>query len=100
LKKALPKFTPQSKKSDVNRPSSFVFCERSGVAAHFRAEATADLDCTVERMAGLLAMQCLVRGTDPGDFEILVAAERGLRADCSPARKNSSKRAALSRAPA
>jgi len=28
-------------------------------------------------MAGLLAMQCLVRGTDPDDFEILVAAERG-----------------------
>jgi hypothetical protein len=28
----------------------------------------------VERMAGLLAIQCLVRGTDPGDFEILVAA--------------------------
>jgi len=27
-------------------------------------------------MAGLLAMQCLVRGTDPDDFEILVAAER------------------------
>ena len=77
MKKALPKFTPQPKKSDLNQSSSFVFCERSGVAAHFRAEATADLDCTVERMAGLLAMQCLVRGTDPGDFEILVAAERG-----------------------
>lgn len=27
-------------------------------------------------MAGLLAMQCLVRGSDPDDFEILVAAER------------------------
>jgi DNA-binding CsgD family transcriptional regulator len=27
-------------------------------------------------MAGLLAMQCLVRGTEPEDFEILVAAER------------------------
>jgi len=29
-------------------------------------------------MAGLLAMQCLVRGSDPDDFEILVAAERSL----------------------
>jgi DNA-binding CsgD family transcriptional regulator len=78
LKKAFSKFTPQSnKKSDTSRSSSFVFCERSGGAAQFRAESTADLDCTVERMAGLLAMQCLVRGTDPGDFEILVAAERG-----------------------
>lgn len=27
-------------------------------------------------MAGILAMQCLVRGSDPDDFEILVAAER------------------------
>lgn len=53
-----------------------MFCERSSGAAQFRAESTADLDCTVERMAGLLAMQCLVRGTDPDDFEILVAAER------------------------
>ena len=52
-----------------------MFCERSTGAAQFRAESTADLNCTVERMASLLAMQCLVRGTDPDDFEILVAAE-------------------------
>jgi len=77
LKKALPKFNSQPKKSDLNRPSSFVFCERSTGAAQFRAESTDDLNCTVERMAGILAMQCLVRGTDPDDFEILVAAERG-----------------------
>jgi DNA-binding CsgD family transcriptional regulator len=53
-----------------------VFCERSTGAAQFRAESTNDLNCAVERMAGLLAMQCLVRGSDPDDFEILVAAER------------------------
>lgn len=76
MKKALPKFTTQPKKSDVNRPGSFVFCERSTGAARFRAESTDDVNCTVERMAGLLAMQCLVRGSDPDDFEILVAAER------------------------
>ena len=76
MKKALPKFNTQPKKSDVNRPSSFVFCERSTGAARFRAESTDDLNCTIERMAGLLAMQCLVRGSDPDDFEILVAAER------------------------
>jgi DNA-binding CsgD family transcriptional regulator len=76
LKKVLQKFTPQPKKSNINASSSFVFCERSSGAAQFRAESTADLNCTVERMAGLLAMQCLVRGSDPDDFEILVAAER------------------------
>jgi DNA-binding CsgD family transcriptional regulator len=36
------------------------------------------LNCTVERLAGLLAMQCLVRGSDPGDFAILVPADRAL----------------------
>jgi DNA-binding CsgD family transcriptional regulator len=76
LKKALPKLNPQTKKSDVKQPSSFVFCERSTGAAQFRAEPSSDLNCTVERMAGLLAMQCLVRGSDPADFEVLVAAEK------------------------
>jgi DNA-binding CsgD family transcriptional regulator len=76
LKRAVPKFTPQPKKSDANQSSSFVFCERSSGAAQFRSESSADLDGTLERMAGLLAMQCLVRGADPDDFEILVAAER------------------------
>lgn len=32
----------------------------------------------MERMASLLAMQCLVRGCDPGDYAILVPAERSL----------------------
>ena len=76
MKKAFPKLTSEPKKSDASSPSSFVFCERASGAAQFRAESTADLNCTVERMAGLLAMQCLVRGSDPDDFEILVAAER------------------------
>jgi DNA-binding CsgD family transcriptional regulator len=76
LKKAIPRFTSQPKKSDSNSPSSFVFCERATGSAQFRAESAADSNCTIERMAGLLAMQCLVRGSDPDDFEILVAAER------------------------
>jgi DNA-binding CsgD family transcriptional regulator len=76
LKKVLQKLTPQTRKATASQPSSFVFCERSSGAARFRAESSADLNCTVERMAGLLAMQCLVRGSDPADFEILVAAER------------------------
>jgi DNA-binding CsgD family transcriptional regulator len=75
LKKPPSKFTSQTKKSDSSHPSSFVFCERSTGAARFRAESTDDLNCTMERMAGLLAMQCLIRGSDPDDFEVLVAAE-------------------------
>jgi len=44
----------------------------------FRAESNADRNITVERVAGLLAMQCLVRGHDPDDFVILVPAEKNL----------------------
>jgi len=76
LKKTLQKLTSESKKTEANHPGSFVFCQRSTGAAQFRAEVAADVNCTIERMAGLLAMQCLVRGSEPEDFEILVAAER------------------------
>lgn len=54
----------------------FVFCEKSSGVAQFRSESKSELNCTVERMAGLLAMQCLVRGSDPGDFAILVPADK------------------------
>jgi DNA-binding CsgD family transcriptional regulator len=63
LKKAMCGFGP------------FVFCERSTGIVRFRAEANADPNSTVERIAGQLAMQCLVRGHDPDDFVVLVPAE-------------------------
>jgi DNA-binding CsgD family transcriptional regulator len=53
----------------------FVFCERSTGMAHFRAEAKTDRTSTVERIAGVFAMQCLVRGHDPEDFLVLVPAK-------------------------
>ncbi len=56
----------------------FVFCEKSTGIAQFRAEANEDPNSTVERIAGLLAMQCLVRGHDPDDFVVLVPAEGNL----------------------
>jgi len=46
--------------------------------AQFQAESVADFHSAVERMASLLAMQCLVRGCAPGDYAILVPAERSL----------------------
>jgi DNA-binding CsgD family transcriptional regulator len=54
----------------------FVFCEKTTGAAQFWAESNGALDFTVERMASVLAMQCLVRGHDPCDFAILVPAEK------------------------
>ncbi len=56
----------------------FVFCEKSTGVAHFRAESNDDPNSTVERIAGLLAMQCLVRGHEPEDFVVLVPAEGNL----------------------
>jgi DNA-binding CsgD family transcriptional regulator len=53
----------------------FVFCEKSTGVAQFRAESNDDPNTTVERIAGQLAMQCLVRGHDPEDFVVLVPAE-------------------------
>jgi DNA-binding CsgD family transcriptional regulator len=53
----------------------FVFCQKSTGVAQFRALSNDDLDSSVERIAGQLAMQCLVRGHDPDDFVVLVPAD-------------------------
>src|SRR6202044_1843368 len=55
-----------------------LFCESSSGTAQFRATGGGDLECTVERIAGLLAMQCLVRGQNPAEFQVLVPAEQSL----------------------
>jgi DNA-binding CsgD family transcriptional regulator len=70
-----PKVAQQEKKREANRPNPFVFCEKSTGVTRFRAEATGDSDFSIERVAGLLAMQCLVRGHEPEDFMVLVPAE-------------------------
>lgn len=76
--RVFPKLVPHPKKHDAGQSNDFVFCEKSTGMAQFQAAAKADLNCTVERMAGLLAMQCLVRGSEPGDFAVLVPAEEAL----------------------
>jgi DNA-binding CsgD family transcriptional regulator len=72
--RAFPKLV-QHKKREANLSNLFVFCEKKTGVAQFRATSNADYECTLERIAGLLAMQCLVRGQNPGDFEIMVPAE-------------------------
>ena len=72
--RAFPKLVPQSRKHESNPPNVFVFCEKSTGAARFHAESSSDPNYIIERMAGLLAVQCLVRGSDPSDFAILVPA--------------------------
>jgi DNA-binding CsgD family transcriptional regulator len=79
--RVFPKLVPHSMKHDAGQSNYFVFCEKSTGMAQFQVAAKADLNCTVERMAGLLAMQCLVRGSEPGDFAVLVPADKAL-ANC------------------
>jgi DNA-binding CsgD family transcriptional regulator len=73
--RVFPKLVQQQKKREVNSPNLLVFCEKKTGVAQFRASSNVDYDCTVERVAGLLAMQCLVRGQNPHDFEVMITAE-------------------------
>jgi DNA-binding CsgD family transcriptional regulator len=68
----------QKKRNDVENSNTFVFCEKITGMTQFRTESGGDQNITVERVAGLLAMQCLVRGHDPDDFVVLVPAEKNL----------------------
>jgi len=69
---------PQEVRRRANHKSEVVFCEKATGVAQFRAELSAYESFNVERIAGLLAMHCLVRGRDPEDFAVLVPAERAL----------------------
>jgi DNA-binding CsgD family transcriptional regulator len=75
---AISKFPPVPKTKESNHPDTFLFCESTNGTAQFRAASTADLECTVERIAGVLAMQCMVRGQDPKNFQVMVPAEQSL----------------------
>jgi len=73
---AFPKLIRQEKKRAENHSTNqFVFCDKVTGVSQFRAESEAGSESTVERIAGLLAMQCLVRGQEPRDFEVMVPAQ-------------------------
>lgn len=74
----IAKFPQVDKQRESNHPDTFLFCESANGTAQFRAASTSDLECTVERIAGVLAMQCMVRGQDPKNFQVMVPAEQSL----------------------
>jgi DNA-binding CsgD family transcriptional regulator len=76
--RAFPRLAERKKKQDVSGPPVFFFCEKSGVMPQFRVESSEDPNFAIERLAGRLAMQCLVRGYDPEDFMVLVPADMGV----------------------
>lgn len=57
---------------------SFVLCERSSGAVRFRVDAEPDGTMPVEKIAGLLAVHCLVRGQAPEDYELMIAPRESL----------------------
>jgi DNA-binding CsgD family transcriptional regulator len=57
---------------------SFVLCERSTGAVRFRVEAESDGSMPVEKIAGLLAVHCLVRGQAPEDYELMLVPRESL----------------------
>ena len=57
---------------------SFVLCERSTGAVRFRVDADPDGSMPVEKIAGLLAVHCLVRGQAPEDYELMVVPRESL----------------------
>jgi len=46
-------------------PESYVVCERASGAVRFRVESDADGSFPADKIAGLLAVHCLVRGHKP-----------------------------------
>ena len=76
--RGFPKLDSREKKQETIQSSVIVFCEKTTGVAQFRTESGADSEFGVERLAGLVAMQCLARGHSPDDFLVLVPAEKSL----------------------
>jgi DNA-binding CsgD family transcriptional regulator len=76
--RAFAKPVQQDKQYEAEQPSLFVFCEKATGVAQFRAQTYVGSENTLERIASLFAMQCLVRGEDPDDFAVLVPADNSL----------------------
>src|SRR5215469_7623841 len=66
------------KKRYIDQSNFLVFCEKTTGVAQFRAGSPGDSEFSLDRLAGLLAMQCLVRGHDPNDFLVLVPVKKEL----------------------
>ena len=57
---------------------SYVLCERTSGAVRFRVDTEPDGSMPVEKIAGLLAVHCLVRGQAPEDYEMMIVPRESL----------------------
>jgi len=72
--RVISKLSPSFRGEDPKASDCVVFYERATGLAQFRPAAQMNHEELVERLASTLAMQCLVRGSEPGDFAIMVPA--------------------------
>jgi DNA-binding CsgD family transcriptional regulator len=82
---AAKKVSMRHSKTPGHRPNSsrerYFFYETKSGALHFHVEASSTGQFPVEEAAGMLAIQCLVRGRCPTDYVVMVeAANRSLSA--------------------
>lgn len=66
----------EKKANECEVPQHYLFWDQAAGVMQFQADCDADVNCTVERMAGLLAMQCLLGGHEPSDFSVLIPAQK------------------------
>jgi DNA-binding CsgD family transcriptional regulator len=80
LRKARPsiRLVRQEEKGEVGEPELYVLCKKSYGITQFPAETPGNPDQTTDRIGGVLAVQCLVRGDNPDDLIVLVPAEKAL----------------------
>jgi DNA-binding CsgD family transcriptional regulator len=76
--RVVSKLTPNQNQAHADESNCIVFYEKPTGLAHIREVADASQDEALERLASALAMQCLVRGSEPSDVAILVPAEKTL----------------------
>lgn len=70
--------TETTNQSTTFEMQSFVLCERITGTVRFRVDAESDGSMPVEKIAGLLAVHCLVRGQAPEDYELMVIPRESL----------------------
>ena len=71
--------SPQRVQSDFAlNPKTFIFFDKTTNTKRFEVKAGRDGKLPVEETISLLAMQCVVRGQMPNDFQIMVSAGENL----------------------
>ena len=71
----------QERPRETGQPSLFVFFERTTGIEQFRAQIGVDLGRSLDQIASSFAMQCVIRGEAPENFEILVPADSNHASD-------------------